>query len=240
MVAESKPGPGAGAPPTGQFGRERVWTSATCRETYPEPGGERQMDATCACGTFAIGICTQCGESVCGNCSLILGGKRVHRSYARRRAEEEADRAAKARLAQEGEKERERLDVQEAIEEAKRRIAVIGKALGERSTPGSVRVRLRDKRGMSDRGPWKVWPLMELTPPMPSSGADHAYMGPAPEPRMVGVNADGKLIQIYGRSWLAPSRGHGWPVDQVWMKTRAFPWDELLAAAERLAARHGI
>lgn len=54
---------------------------------------------------------------------------------------------------------------------------------------------------------------MELTPPMPSSGTDHTYFGLTPEPRMVGVDDKGKLIQIYRNSWLTTSRGFGWPVD---------------------------
>jgi hypothetical protein len=240
-VAESVPGAGAGAPPTGQFGPERVWASAICGTTYPEAGdGTQRIGATCACGTFAIGICTECGEPVCGNCSVMAGGKRVHRSTGRARAKEKADREAKVELAIAEDRERRRRDEEDAVERAKSRIAALGKALGEHSAPGSVRVRLRDKRGMADQGPWKVWPLMELTPPTLPSGTDHAYLGPAPEPRMVGVDDQGKLIQIHRMSWLSASRGLGWPVDHPWMKSRTFPWDELTAAAERCAARQGI
>jgi hypothetical protein len=237
-VTFSGPGPGAGAPPGGRFGPATVSSSSVCGNTYAEAGeGSPMNTATCSCGTFAIGICTECGEPVCGNCSVVSGGKRIHRTLARKRAAAQADLAAQATRVTEEAREREREEDEAALQAVKDRVFEIGRELGRRRAPGSVKVRLRDKRGMSDKGPWTVWPLMEMTPPMPSSGTDHAYQGGAPTPRMIGVDANGKLVEIYGRSWLMPDRGHGLPVGRPWMDERDFRWKELLEAAERLAFR---
>lgn len=51
---------------------------------------------TCSCGTFAIGLCTDCGQPVCGDCGDIFNGKRRcgdHLRNARFAAAEQAEAA---------------------------------------------------------------------------------------------------------------------------------------------------
>jgi hypothetical protein len=170
----------------------------------------------------------------------MVEGRRVHCTYAPKLAEERAQRGAEEKREAEERVAQQVREEGEALERTKQRIEAIGRALGERSAVNSVRVRLKDKRGYSDKGPWRVWILMEATPPTLSSGTDHAYLGPAPTARPIGVSDEGKLIQVYTRSALTPGRGTGWPVDKPWMDGRDFPWAELGEAAERLASNYRL
>lgn len=46
----------------------------------------------CSCGTFAIGLCQDCGDPVCGDCSLMVGGQRLCTRCAQARQIRQADR----------------------------------------------------------------------------------------------------------------------------------------------------
>jgi hypothetical protein len=81
------PGPGYGAPPTGQFGPEWIDVAVPCGSTYAEGIGQGPIAPACSCGTFAIGICEECGEPVCGECSGMYGGKRIHDRHALQRVD---------------------------------------------------------------------------------------------------------------------------------------------------------
>ena len=73
----------------------------TCGASYQE-GAPASGAATCACGTFAIGICQECGAPVCGgrSCSSMYGGRRLCSACVTRVATEERDRTEQEALAQ--------------------------------------------------------------------------------------------------------------------------------------------
>jgi hypothetical protein len=66
-----------------------------CRVRYHEDGGA--STATCACGTFGIGVCAECGSVVCGDHSR-LRGQRLCVEHAQIADEAAAEAAAQARL----------------------------------------------------------------------------------------------------------------------------------------------
>src|SRR4051812_49227586 len=72
------PGPGWGAPPTGQFGPEFVIRYERCGNIYIEMSAAGPLPPLCSCGTFAIGICLECGEPACGFHSRLYDGRRLH------------------------------------------------------------------------------------------------------------------------------------------------------------------
>jgi hypothetical protein len=46
----------------------------------------------CSCGTFAIGLCQDCGDPVCGDCSLMVGGQRLCHPCVKARQTRQADK----------------------------------------------------------------------------------------------------------------------------------------------------
>lgn len=48
---------------------------AVCGHRYQ--AGQPGTAQVCSCGTFAIGLCQDCGDPVCGDCSLMVGGQRL-------------------------------------------------------------------------------------------------------------------------------------------------------------------
>jgi hypothetical protein len=100
----SVPGPGFGAPPTGQFGPQFVNQPIVCNAMYQEGSAAMQNSPLCACGRFVIGLCLECHSWVCGFCSITVNDRlicrkhEVQREEERRRAEEiTAKRSAEER-----------------------------------------------------------------------------------------------------------------------------------------------
>jgi hypothetical protein len=67
-----------------------------CGVRYHEGAGV--ATATCACGTFGIGICAECGKVICGDHSRRSGGQRLCIEHSQIRDEAAALAAAQARL----------------------------------------------------------------------------------------------------------------------------------------------
>jgi hypothetical protein len=67
-----------------------------CSVRYHEGAGV--ATTTCACGTFGIGVCAECGKVICGDHSQMSGGQRLCREHGRIREEASALAAAQARL----------------------------------------------------------------------------------------------------------------------------------------------
>jgi hypothetical protein len=67
-----------------------------CGVRYHEGSGV--VTATCACGTFGIGVCVECGKVICGDHSRMNGGQRLCIEHCRVRDETAALAAAQARL----------------------------------------------------------------------------------------------------------------------------------------------
>lgn len=67
------------AGPGGSMRPER--TVRPCGHRYHEGGGVTGT-TTCACGTFAIGLCAECGSAVCGDHSWMRGDRRLCREHA--------------------------------------------------------------------------------------------------------------------------------------------------------------
>ena len=63
---------------------------AVCGHRYQ--AGQPGTAQVCSCGTFAIGLCQDCGNPVCGDCSLIVAGQRLCRPCAKSRQTRQADR----------------------------------------------------------------------------------------------------------------------------------------------------
>jgi hypothetical protein len=75
----------------------------TCGCRYQEEAGDLSSREVCVDGTFAIGVCVDCGILVCGDCSRLLGRKRrclPHDSETREQARIER-REAEAKTARE-------------------------------------------------------------------------------------------------------------------------------------------
>lgn len=96
------PGPGYGAPPTGQFGPQHMSSKQPCGQRYQE-GTSASVGPTCVagCGRFAVGQCTSCWQPVCGLCSpgngpLLCPDHRAdaQAAAAERQAELEREQAA--------------------------------------------------------------------------------------------------------------------------------------------------
>lgn len=52
-----------------------------CGFEYQEADAATTVDQVCACGTFAIGRCGECGALICGDHSVLDEGRRVCRSH---------------------------------------------------------------------------------------------------------------------------------------------------------------
>lgn len=63
---------------------------AVCGHRYH--AGQPGTGQVCSCGTFAIGLCQDCGNPVCGDCSLIVSGQRLCYPCAKARQARQADR----------------------------------------------------------------------------------------------------------------------------------------------------
>jgi hypothetical protein len=78
----------------------------SCNAEYPEAGdsGVAAAGRLCACGTYPIGVCQECGAPLCGDHSSFEAGRRIctqHVSDRRRAAEQQAaERALAKREAQ--------------------------------------------------------------------------------------------------------------------------------------------
>ena len=60
-----------------------------CAERYQ--AGTPTGAETCSCGTFAVGLCQDCGAAACGDHSLLAAGQRVCMACAAARRERQAD-----------------------------------------------------------------------------------------------------------------------------------------------------
>ena len=67
-----------------------------CGLRYQE--GAAGLGRVCECGTFAIGLCADCGKPVCGDHSVLHGGKRLCHADLRAREKAAAVAEAEARL----------------------------------------------------------------------------------------------------------------------------------------------
>lgn len=101
-VVATSPGPGYGAPPTGQFGPQHITTTHPCGYRYQE-GSSSSPGLACVagCGRFAVGTCTSCGQPVCGLCSPGNGPLLcpTHRAEKRARADEREAELARQKAA---------------------------------------------------------------------------------------------------------------------------------------------
>ena len=70
-VAVMVTGPGS----IGRPGPEGLPVPSACGRRYHETPGTAAQ-SLCDCGTFAIGLCTQCHRPVCGDCSALHQGSR--------------------------------------------------------------------------------------------------------------------------------------------------------------------
>lgn len=96
------PGPGYGAPPTGQFGPQFIQSAVRCGTLYLEmTPAAFPTPPLCDCGTYAIGVCRDCEQPVCGFHSTLYDGVRLHHQHVSEREERkrirEEQRAEEAR-----------------------------------------------------------------------------------------------------------------------------------------------
>ena len=102
-------GPMPGTPPhLGIMGPVPAAVQQPCGRRYHEAGGGNEVDvnASCACGIFAIGRCADCGDFVCGEpkhsalyegrltCRADIGRRQQEAAQARQRAADDAARRA--------------------------------------------------------------------------------------------------------------------------------------------------
>jgi len=71
--------------------------SRPCNVRYHEAAGGGAA-LVCSCGTFAIGLCADCGKAVCGDCSLLYQSQRLCLQDVRGREDAAALAVVKARL----------------------------------------------------------------------------------------------------------------------------------------------
>ena len=175
VVYGTAPGPGYGAPPTGQLGPQHVTTSRICGQRF-QTGAPLPSPLGCTasgCGFFAVGRCSQCGAPVCGQhlgdhqgtslCPIHLAEARAEVS-ARARAQQEAMAAAQA-----GRHRSEQAEAQ----------ADLARLLGAARTAGvrgsvalwDARVLRKASGGYRDPTrseqqdpPWRAWPVLEEMP----------------------------------------------------------------------------
>ena len=236
VISES-PGPGRGAPQTGEFGPDALISASRCGNVYAEASAPKELPAvpSCSCGTFAIGICVKCGEPVCGICSGVYSGNREHHLHVEERARAKAQTAAALEKAREDEERSRREHREEELKAVQARVASIGKALGRSRAGGSIRVYDQFRK----EGKWRVWPLLQSTPPRRRERS-YSIEGQIAEEeaQTVGISDQGKLIAIFRRSALFQGRGYGHPLSNEWKES--LPWQEMLERAEALGERYGI
>lgn len=101
LITETFEGPGSWNPQIGL--PKAVQQQRPCDTTYVEPDAATPSLPACACGTFAVGMCTRCSTPVCGTHSGIIGGERLCYAdyHAAQVAAEDAAAAAAARTEEE-------------------------------------------------------------------------------------------------------------------------------------------
>lgn len=87
-----------------------------CGRRYHEADWEAGVNATCACGTFAIGQCAECETLVCGDHSRLVGGSRLCRSCEAKRIENR--RADNARMVEQQDAARRKSEAERATRNA--------------------------------------------------------------------------------------------------------------------------
>jgi hypothetical protein len=63
--------------------------AAVCGHRYQ--AGTPVTTQVCSCGTFAVGLCRDCNDPVCGDCSLVVDGQRLCKPCAKSRETRQAD-----------------------------------------------------------------------------------------------------------------------------------------------------
>ncbi len=137
--------PGAGPPVIVRY-RE-------CGTRFQE--GSASSSAVCSCGTFAIGMCGDCGRPVCGDHSALVAGRRlcddeIARISQERAAEEEQERAA---LALAGQQQREH---QQALRNV---VPDFLRAMNSSGNPGAIKVRGVDGSVRPKKTAWRAWSI---------------------------------------------------------------------------------
>lgn len=104
--------------------------------------------ALCDCGTFAVGVCRDCGVLRCGDCSTRVEGHRICKTHLvererERQAAEEAQRPAKEaqRLADDEAHARGVAAAKQLRREQFRQIRLLSRQLGDLGSPGAERIR---------------------------------------------------------------------------------------------------
>ena len=102
----------------------------TCGHRYQEGPASISSPATCRCGIFAIGVCTECSNSVCGACAEMSSGNLVCSKHVQERqqlAAEEAKRQSK---------EKQRIEREEQSRTQLTNIAFV-RIMNESGNPGA-------------------------------------------------------------------------------------------------------
>lgn len=101
-----------------------------CRAQYQE--GAMNVEAVCRCGTFAVGLCAECREPVCGIHSSMIDDRRLcdgHASAARAAIREKAEAEAAAEAsAREAALARDEAVRQQRVQAARARVAALPEA----------------------------------------------------------------------------------------------------------------
>lgn len=101
-----------------------------CRAQYQE--GAVKSEAVCRCGTFAIGLCAECREPVCGIHSSMIDDRRlcdIHASAARAVIREKAEAEAAAKTKErEAALARDEAIRQQQVQAARARVAALPEA----------------------------------------------------------------------------------------------------------------
>ncbi|HEX7135987.1 MAG TPA: hypothetical protein VF228_25635 [Iamia sp.] len=176
-VYGTAPGPGYGAPPTGQFGPQLVTTSGVCGHRYQEGTSMSSSPLGCTapgCGYFAVGRCAQCGDPVCGQhlgnhegTSLCPTHLTEARATAQARAREERASVAAARAEQH---RREQAEAEADLAGLLRSATAAGRR-GPVALWDAPLLRNHDGNGYRDptrreqQDPhWRAWPVLEEMP----------------------------------------------------------------------------
>jgi hypothetical protein len=217
---------------------------SVCNATYQE--GAQSGGPMCACGTFAIGVCQECGEPRCGSCSVMAEGRRVCVTHVVERRDRALAEQERRRSAEEA-AERDRRSSHEAERhDAIRSIEALVVAMHAAGSPGSVKMRRFGERRLGR--PLRGWWIGSASVWYAGTGPNSWSEGSTAETRHhdVGITTACEWVQAAGagknrRSVVTPAGQflhEG--VDRGDFKAERLDVISCLATLRRICEQHGV
>lgn len=224
---------------------------AVCGYRYQESPPSTTL-GVCECGMFAVGICSECGVTLCGDHIHLVQDRRLCTSHAREKVKRAAAQAERETLQAREAVDDARLTARREKAEAERLLAAVrslGPVLEKHNVPGAVRItEIRIGSALcSCRRSCKAWPVQRFERTTVRRGSGQPGRGHDPlissyeTSHSIAVSRCGLILDLGAkrRTGFAAS-----VVSEVRPDGRTAPLDHhehtVYQAAQMLAAAHGI